>query len=165
MSKNKRKFLKLHLKDDNSVAVINSEWFINSQKNPDGSTSITYRDDESLTDKIDVNETSEKINALLPEATIRLHISDDNTVACVAIDYIRTVKRQDTGSSKRQVKSDTEVALWDDSITVNESPEKVFDLISDAERGVTEQHRALQKKSHKDTTTSANNQTQETIKA
>ena len=161
MSKNKRKFLKLHLKDDNSVVVINSECFINSQKNPDGSTSVTYRDDESLTDKIDVNETSEKINAILPETTIRLHISDDNTVACVAIDYIRTVKRQ---SSKRQVKSDTEVALWDDSITVNESPEKVFDLISDAERGVTEQHRALQKKSNKDTT-SVNDQNQETTKA
>ena len=147
----KKKFLKLHSNEDNSVIVINSECFVNSQKNPDGSTKVTYREDESLTDHVDINETSEKINALLPESTIRLHISDDNTVACVSINYIRVIKRQSRGNdSKRQIKSDTEVTLWDDSICVNESPEKVYDLISDAERGVTEQNRAVQKKNRKE---------------
>ena len=163
MAKDKRKFLKLHSNGDNSVIVINSECFINSQKNPDGSTKVTYRDDESLTDHVDVNETSEKINALLPETTIRLHISDDNTVACVSIGYIRTAMRQTRGSSsKQQVKCDTEVTLWDESISVNESPEKVYDLISDVEHGITEQIRANQKKARKELTKKAE---PETVKA
>ena len=158
----KRKFLKLHSNEDNSVVVINSECFVNSQKNPDGSTKVTYREDESLTDHIDINETSEKINSLLPETTIRLHISDDNTVACVSINYIRVIKRQiRSNDSKRPIKSDTEVTLWDDSICVNESPEKVYDLISDVEHGVTEQIRAAQKKIHKE----ASQKTTETTKA
>ena len=149
----KRKFLKLHTREDNSVVVINSKWFINSRKNADGSTKITYCEDESLTESMDINETSEKINALLPDTTIRLHIAEDNTVACVAIDSICIIRRPK--------ENDTEVTLWDDSISVNESPEKVYDLISDAERGITEQMRATQKKERK----AAKKTEPETVKA
>lgn len=142
-----RKFLKLHEKAGNSVVVVNSDGFVCSQKNSDGSTKVTYQEDDSLTENIDVNETSEKINSLLPDTTIRLHIAEDNTVACVSIDYIRIVKRLK--------EKDTEVTIWDDTISVNESPEKVYDLIADAEGGVTEQIRAERKKTRKETTKKA----------
>lgn len=131
---NKKKFLKLHSSDDNTVIIVCvNEIILIYTDTVDGNKVTTiYFDNESL-ESITVNETPEKIYQFILDINntdfVKLHTSDDNAVIvinteCVALIY------QGVSDNKKY----TTMYFNNDSVeavTINESPERIYQMIED----------------------------------
>ena len=120
------RFIKLHTAEENKTVVLNTTMFVIAQREGDN-TKVVYKDDESMTTDVTVNETPEKICTMIPGKCIKVHNADDNRVACVNIDYIRVIREDSSGEG-------TELSLFDDSFSVNETPERLLNAINTLQR-------------------------------
>ena len=93
---NKKKFLKLHSNDDNSVIIVclDEIIFIYTDTNNGGKVTTVYLNNETV-ETITVNETPEKIYQFILETCnidfVKLHSSDDNSVIVVNVDSISLI--------------------------------------------------------------------------
>lgn len=120
------KFIRLHSAEGNYPAGINVSAFMFAFHDDESeATKVTYHmvDD---TGEIVVNETPEKISTLVGSSCIRVHLAEDNSVAVVNYNYIITILTD--GET-------TMLDLYGDELEVNETPEKIYNLITEAQNG------------------------------
>ena len=122
----KIKFIKLHESENNTVVILAAKNIISASRN-DRETTIGYIDGEDMSSELVVNETPEKISTLVDFKMIKLHNYDDNTVIMLNINYIKYIRR-DEGSDG------TTVEIFDNEFTVNETPEKIFNILQKEEQ-------------------------------
>lgn len=131
---NKKKFLKLHLSDDNTVAVIcvNEIILIYTDTVNGNKVTTVYFDNEEI-ESITVNETPEKIYQFILDMNntdfIKLHSSDDNAVIVINTECISLISQTVSDNKKY-----TTVYFNNDSVetvTFNESPERIYQMIGD----------------------------------
>lgn len=130
----KNKFIKVHSVDDNSVIIINYSNIITVGKDTGRQNDITtvYIDDDN--EGITVNESVEKIYQNIISTIgnksdfLILHSNENNSVIIVNTKYINIISREDEYDY-------TSIAICDndsiEEITVNETPEKIFQYIED----------------------------------
>lgn len=127
----KNKFIKVHSVDDNSVIIINYSNIITVGKDPD--ITIVYIDDDN-NEGITVNESVEKIYQNIISTIgnksdfLILHSNENNSVIIVNTKYINIISREFEYDY-------TSITICDndsiEEITVNETPEKIFQYIED----------------------------------
>lgn len=131
---NKKKFLKLHLSDDNTVVVIcvNEIILIYTDTVNGNKVTTVYFDNEEI-ESITVNETPEKIYQFILDMNntdfIKLHSSDDNAVIVINTECISLISQTVSDNKKY-----TTVYFNNDSVetvTFNESPERIYQMIGD----------------------------------
>ena len=131
---NKKKFLKLHLSDDNTVVVIcvNEIILIYTDTVNGNKVTTVYFDNEEI-ESITVNETPEKIYQFILDMNntdfVKLHSSDDNAVIVINTECISLISQVVDGYKKY-----TTVYFNNDSVetvTFNESPERIYQMIED----------------------------------
>lgn len=131
---NKKKFLKLHLSDDNTVVVIcvNEIILIYTDTVNGNKVTTVYFDNETI-ESITVNETPEKIYQFILDMNntdfVKLHSSDDNAVIVINTECISLISQVVDGYKKY-----TTVYFNNDSVetvTFNESPERIYQMIED----------------------------------
>lgn len=131
---NKKKFLKLHSSDDNTVIIVCvNEIILIYTDTVDGNKVTTiYFDNEAL-ESITVNETPEKIYQFILDINntdfVKLHTSDDNAVIVINTECVALIC-QGVSDNKKY----TTMYFNNDSIeavTINESPERIYQMIED----------------------------------
>lgn len=131
---NKKKFLKLHLSDDNTVVVIcvNEIILIYTDTVNGNKVTTVYFDNEEI-ESITVNETPEKIYQFILDMNntdfVKLHSSDDNAVIVINTECISLISQTVSNNKKY-----TTVYFNNDSVetvTFNESPERIYQMIED----------------------------------
>lgn len=131
---NKKKFLKLHLSDDNTVVVIcvNEIILIYTDTVNGNKVTTVYFDNEEI-ESITVNETPEKIYQFILDMNntdfVKLHSSDDNAVIVINTECISLISQTVSDNKKY-----TTVYFNNDSVetvTFNESPERIYQMIED----------------------------------
>lgn len=131
---NKKKFLKLHLSDDNTVVVIcvNEIILIYTDTVNGNKVTTVYFDNEEI-ESITVNETPEKIYQFILDMNntdfVKLHSSDDNAVIVINTECISLICQTVSDNKKY-----TTVYFNNDSVetvTFNESPERIYQMIED----------------------------------
>lgn len=132
----KNKFIKVHSVDDNSVIIINYSNIITVGKDTDeknNNITMVYIDDDN-SESIVVNESVEKVYQNIIDTIgnksdfLMLHSNDDNSVIIVNTKYINIISREVEYNY-------TSITICDndsiEEITVNETPEKIFQYIED----------------------------------
>lgn len=131
---NKKKFLKLHSSDDNTVIIVcvNEIILIYTDTVNGNKVTTVYFDNETI-ESITVNETPEKIYQFILDMNntdfVKLHSSDDNAVIVINTECISLIS-QVVNSYKKY----TTVYFNNDSVetvTFNESPERIYQMIED----------------------------------
>ncbi len=122
----KVKFIKLHESENNTVVILAAKKIIYASRS-DKETTIGYIDGEDMSSELVVNETPEKISTLVDFKMIKLHNYDDNTVIMLNINYIKYICRNDGADG-------TTVEIFDSEFTVNEMPEKIFNILQKEEQ-------------------------------
>lgn len=131
---NKKKFLKLHLSDDNTVIIIcvNEIILIYTDTVNGNKVTTVYFDNEEI-ESITVNETPEKIYQFILDMNntdfVKLHSSDDNAVIVINTECISLISQTVSDNKKY-----TTVYFNNDSVetvTFNESPERIYQMIED----------------------------------
>ena len=131
---NKKKFLKLHSSDDNTVIIVCvNEIILIYTDTVDGNKVTTiYFDNETL-ESITVNETPEKIYQFILDINntdfVKLHSSDDNSVIVINTECVALIC-QGVSDNKKY----TTMYFNNDSVeavTINESPERIYQMIED----------------------------------
>lgn len=131
---NKKKFLKLHSSDDNTVIIIcvNEIILIYTDTVNGNKVTTVYFDNETI-ESITVNETPEKIYQFILDMNntdfVKLHSSDDNAVIVINTECISLISQTVSDNKKY-----TTVYFNNDSVetvTFNESPERIYQMIED----------------------------------
>ena len=131
---NKKKFLKLHSSDDNTVIIIcvNEIILIYTDTVNGNKVTTVYFDNETI-ESITVNETPEKIYQFILDMNntdfVKLHSSDDNAVIVINTECISLISQVVDGYKKY-----TTIYFNNDSVetvTCNESPERIYQMIED----------------------------------
>ena len=131
---NKKKFLKLHSRDDNTVIIIcvNEIILIYTDTVNGNKVTTVYFDNETI-ESITVNETPEKIYQFILDMNntdfVKLHSNDDNAVIVINTECISLISQVVDGYKKY-----TTVYFNNDSVetvTFNESPERIYQMIED----------------------------------
>ena len=131
---NKKKFLKLHSSDDNTVIIICvNEIILIYTDNVNGNKVTTVYFDNETIESITVNETPEKIYQFILDMNntefVKLHSSDDNAVIVINTECISLISQVVDGYKKY-----TTIYFNNDSVetvTFNESPERIYQMIED----------------------------------
>ena len=131
---NKKKFLKLHSSDDNTVIIVCvNEIILIYTDTVDGNKVTTVYFDNETIESITVNETPEKIYQFILDMNntdfVKLHSSDDNAVIVINTECISLISQVVSGNKKY-----TTVYFNNDSVetvTFNESPERIYQMIDD----------------------------------
>ena len=131
---NKKKFLKLHSSDDNTVIIVcvNEIILIYTDTVNGNKVTTVYFDNETI-ESITVNETPEKIYQFILDMNntdfVKLHSNDDNAVIVINTECISLISQVVDGYKKY-----TTVYFNNDSVetvTFNESPERIYQMIED----------------------------------
>ena len=131
---NKKKFLKLHSSDDNTVIIVcvNEIILIYTDTVDGNKVTTVYFDNEAL-ESITVNETPEKIYQFILDINntdfVKLHLSDDNSVIVINTECVALIC-QGVSDNKKY----TTMYFNNDSVeavTINESPERIYQMIED----------------------------------
>ena len=131
---NKKKFLKLHSSDDNTVIIVcvNEIILIYTDTVDGNKVTTVYFDNEAL-ESITVNETPEKIYQFILAINntdfVKLHLSDDNSVIVINTECVALIC-QGVSDNKKY----TTMYFNNDSVeavTINESPERIYQMIED----------------------------------
>ena len=131
---NKKKFLKLHSSDDNTVIIIcvNEIILIYTDTVNGNKVTTVYFDNETI-ESITVNETPEKIYQFILDMNntdfVKLHSNDDNAVIVINTECISLISQVVDGYKKY-----TTIYFNNDSVetvTFNESPERIYQMIED----------------------------------
>ena len=131
---NKKKFLKLHSSDDNTVIIIrvNEIILIYTYTVNGNKVTTVYFDNETI-ESITVNETPEKIYQFILDMNntdfVKLHSNDDNAVIVINTECISLISQVVDGYKKY-----TTIYFNNDSVetvTFNESPERIYQMIED----------------------------------
>ena len=131
---NKKKFLKLHSSDDNTVIIVcvNEIILIYTDTVNGNKVTTVYFDNETI-ESITVNETPEKIYQFILDMNntdfVKLHSNDDNAVIVINTECISLISQVVDGYKKY-----TTIYFNNDSVetvTFNESPERIYQMIED----------------------------------
>ena len=131
---NKKKFLKLHSSDDNTVIIVcvNEIILIYTDTVDGNKVTTVYFDNEAL-ESITVNETPEKIYQFILDINntdfVKLHLNDDNSVIVINTECVALIC-QGVSDNKKY----TTMYFNNDSVeavTINESPERIYQMIED----------------------------------
>ena len=131
---NKKKFLKLHSSDDNTVIIVCvNEIILIYTDTVDGNKVTTIYFDTETLESITVNETPEKIYQFILDINntdfVKLHTSDDNAVIVINTECVALICQEVSDNKKY-----TTMYFNNDSIeavTINESPERIYQMIED----------------------------------
>lgn len=131
---NKKKFLKLHSSDDNTVIIVRVNEIILIYTDTVDGNKVTnvYFDNETM-EPITVNETPEKIYQFILDINntdfVKLHSSDDNAVIVVNTEYVSIICQAVSGNKKYTTMYFNDYSV--ESVTINESPERIYQTIED----------------------------------
>lgn len=131
---NKKKFLKLHSSDDNTVIIVRVNEIILIYTDTVDGNKVTnvYFDNETM-EPITVNEAPEKIYQFILDINntdfVKLHSSDDNAVIVVNTEYVSIICQVVSGNKKYTTMYFNDYSV--ESVTINESPERIYQMIED----------------------------------
>ena len=131
---NKKKFLKLHSSDDNTVIIVcvNEIILIYTDTVDGNKVTTVYFDNEAL-ESITVNETPEKIYQFILDINntdfVKLHLSDDNSVIVINTECVALICQGVSDNKKYTTMYFNNDSVED--VTINESPERIYQMIED----------------------------------
>ena len=121
---NNVRFLKLHTAADNSPLIVRDNLIVSAYRSDNGTVINFYEGD--MSSELNVKETPERIISMTDEGFVKLHFRDDNKTVCINVDYIKNVFNTEKSSGG------TQVNMLDLEFVVNETPEKVYNLLQRA---------------------------------
>ena len=131
---NKKKFLKLHSSDDNTVIIVcvNEIILIYTDTVDGNKVTTVYFDNEAL-ESITVNETPEKIYQFILDINntdfVKLHLSDDNSVIVINTECVALICQGVSDNKKYTTMYLNNYSVKD--VTINKSPERIYQMIED----------------------------------
>ena len=118
------KFIKLHTAKGNRPIIIRGDLVIYAERG-DKETCVQYAGKDGISSEAKVNESPEKIFEMAGERYIKIHMIENNAVACLNVSYVDCI----SGNNDRMV---TTIEAFDWELTVNETPEKIYNMLQKA---------------------------------
>jgi hypothetical protein len=91
----------------------------------DKETCVQYAGKDGISSEAKVNESPEKIFEMAGERYIKIHMIENNAVACLNVSYVDCI----SDNNDRMV---TTIEAFDWELTVNETPEKIYNMLQKA---------------------------------
>jgi hypothetical protein len=118
------KFIKLHTAKGNRPIIIRGDLVIYAERG-DKETCVQYAGKDGISSEAKVNESPEKIFEMAGERYIKIHMIENNAVACLNVSYVDCI----SDNNDRMV---TTIEAFDWELTVNETPEKIYNMLQKA---------------------------------
>jgi hypothetical protein len=118
------KFIKLHTAKGNRPIIIRGDLVIYAERG-DKETCVQYAGKDGISSEAKVNEFPEKIFEMAGERYIKIHMIENNAVACLNVSYVDCI----SDNNDRMV---TTIEAFDWELTVNETPEKIYNMLQKA---------------------------------
>ena len=118
------KFIKLHTAKGNRPIIIRGDLVIYAERG-DKETCVQYAGKDGISSEVKVNESPEKIFEMAGERYIKIHMIENNAVACLNVSYVDCI----SDNNDRMV---TTIEAFDWELTVNETPEKIYNMLQKA---------------------------------
>ena len=118
------KFIKLHTAKGNRPLIIRGDLVIYAERG-DKETCVQYAGKDGISSEAKVNESPEKIFEMASERYIKIHMIENNAVACLNVSYVDCI----SDNNDRMV---TTIEAFDWELTVNETPEKIYNMLQKA---------------------------------
>ena len=118
------KFIKLHTAKGNRPIIIRADLLIYAERG-DKETCVQYAGKDGISSEAIVNESPEKIFEMAGERYIKIHMIENNAVACLNVSYVDCV----SDNNDRMV---TTIEAFDWDLAVNETPEKIYNMLQKA---------------------------------
>ena len=118
------KFIKLHTAKGNRPIIIRGDLVIYAER-LDKETCVQYAGKDGISSEAKVNESPEKIFEMADERYIKIHMIENNAVACLNVSYVDCI----SDNNDRMV---TTIEAFDWELTVNETPEKIYNMLQKA---------------------------------
>ena len=118
------KFIKLHTAKGNRPIIIRGDLVIYAERG-DKETCVQYAGKDWISSEAKVNESPEKIFEMAGERYIKIHMIENNAVACLNVSYVDCI----SDNNDRMV---TTIEAFDWELTVNETPEKIYNMLQKA---------------------------------
>ena len=118
------KFIKLHTANGNRPIIIRTDLLIYAERG-DKETCVQYAGKDGISSEATVNESPEKIFEMAGERYIKIHMFENNAVACLNVSYVDCV-------SDNNDKMVTTINAFDWNLAVNETPEKIYNMLQKA---------------------------------
>ena len=118
------KFIKLHTAKGNRPIIIRGDLVIYAERG-DKETCVQYAAKDGISSEAKVNESPEKIFEMAGERYIKIHMIENNAVACLNVSYVDCI----SDNNDRMV---TTIEAFDWELTVNETPEKIYNMLQKA---------------------------------
>jgi hypothetical protein len=118
------KFIKLHTAKGNRPIIIRGDLVIYAERG-DKETCVQYAGKDGISSEAKVNESPEKIFEMACERYIKIHMIENNAVACLNVSYVDCI----SDNNDRMV---TTIEAFDWELTVNETPEKIYNMLQKA---------------------------------
>ena len=118
------KFIKLHTANGNRPIIIRGDLVIYAERG-DKETCVQYAGKDGISSEAKVNESPEKIFEMAGERYIKIHMIENNAVACLNVSYVDCI----SDNNDRMV---TTIEAFDWELTVNETPEKIYNMLQKA---------------------------------
>ena len=118
------KFIKLHTAKGNRPIIIRTDLVIYAERENKG-TRVQYAGNDSISSEVTVNESPEKIFEMAGERYIKIHMIENNAVACLNVSYVDCVSENNDSTI-------TTIEAFDWDLDVNETPEKIYNMLQKA---------------------------------
>ena len=118
------KFIKLHTANGNRPIIIRTDLVIYAERENKG-TRVQYAGNDSISSEVTVNESPEKIFEMAGERYIKIHMIENNAVACLNVSYVDCVSENNDSTI-------TTIEAFDWDLDVNETPEKIYNMLQKA---------------------------------
>ena len=118
------KFIKLHTAKGNCPIIIRADLVIYAERG-NKETYVQYAGKDGMSSEATVNESPEKIFEIAGERYIKIHMIENNAVACLNVSYIACVSYNNDGMV-------TTIEIFDCDLDVNETPEKIYNMLQKA---------------------------------
>ena len=118
------KFIKLHTANGNRPIIIRTDLVIYAERENKG-TRVQYAGNDGISSEVTVNESPEKIFEMAGERYIKIHMIENNAVACLNVSYVDCVSENNDSMI-------TTIEAFDWDLAVNETPEKIYNMLQKA---------------------------------
>ena len=118
------KFIKLHTAKGNRPIIIRADLVIYAERG-NKETCVQCDGNDGVSYEATVNESPEKIFEMAGERYIKIHMIENNAVACLNVSYVDCV----SDNNDRMV---TTIEAFDWDLAVNETPEKIYNMLQKA---------------------------------
>lgn len=118
------KFIKLHTANGNRPIIIRTDLVIYAERE-NKETRVQYAGNDGISSEVTVNESPEKIFEMAGERYIKIHMIENNAVACLNVSYVDCVSENNDSMI-------TTIEAFDWDLAVNETPEKIYNMLQKA---------------------------------